>query len=146
MTQNPLFAEPKRKIVLAGATGFIGSELQARYAKKGYDVRMISRRPGPISWDDPAAIAEALEGSALLVNLAGRSVNCRYNERNKRDILTSRAGLDAPARRGRDPDGDGTDPQEPLGSARTPAARRVRIPVPDAARSDGGHRALRRGA
>lgn len=90
MTQNPLFAEPRRKIVLAGATGFIGSELQARYAKKGYDVRMISRRPGHISWDDPAAIAEALEGSALLVNLAGRSVNCRYNARNKRDILTSR--------------------------------------------------------
>ncbi len=55
MTQNPLFAEPRRKIVLAGATGFIGSELQARYAKKGYDVRMISRRPGHISWDDPAA-------------------------------------------------------------------------------------------
>lgn len=90
MNQSLQSTENKRKIVLAGATGFIGTELQSRYAKKGYDVQMISRHPGHISWSDRDGIAAALEGAALLVNLAGRSVNCRYNERNKREILTSR--------------------------------------------------------
>ncbi|OWR31855.1 TIGR01777 family protein [Saccharibacillus sp. O23] len=83
-------AKGKRKIVLAGATGFIGSALQERYTAEGCDVRMISRRPGHISWDDPTAIVEALNGAEMLVNLAGRSVNCRYNERNRREILASR--------------------------------------------------------
>ncbi|NGZ76380.1 TIGR01777 family oxidoreductase [Saccharibacillus alkalitolerans] len=82
--------DKKRKIVLAGATGFIGGALQERYARKGYDVKMISRRPEHIAWNDFAKIAEALNGADLLVNLAGRSVNCRYNERNRREIMESR--------------------------------------------------------
>lgn len=84
------FSPPSRKIVLAGATGFIGEALRERYQQNGYEISMISRRPGHISWDDAAAIAEALNGADLLVNLAGRSVNCRYNERNRREIMESR--------------------------------------------------------
>lgn len=79
-----------RKIVLAGATGFIGEALRERYMKKGYETVMISRRSGHVSWEDRAAIEQALNGADLLINLAGRSVNCRYNEQNRREIMESR--------------------------------------------------------
>lgn len=84
------FSTNSRKIVLAGATGFIGEALRERYEQNGYETVMISRRPGHISWNDRAAIAQALNGADLLVNLAGRSVNCRYNEQNRREIMESR--------------------------------------------------------
>ncbi|GGN94291.1 TIGR01777 family oxidoreductase [Saccharibacillus kuerlensis] len=90
MTSPNAFSTSNPKIVLAGATGFIGRALQKRYAEKGYDLRMISRRTGDISWNDHAEMTNALNGAALLVNLAGRSVNCRYNEHNKREIMNSR--------------------------------------------------------
>ncbi|WP_172255198.1 TIGR01777 family oxidoreductase [Saccharibacillus deserti] len=90
MTGPDRLKEKKRKIVLAGATGFIGGALRERYTKKGYDVRMISRKPEHTAWDDSEGLRAALESADLLINLAGRSVNCRYNERNKRDILQSR--------------------------------------------------------
>lgn len=51
---------------------------------------MISRRQGHIAWDDREAIVAALEGADMLINLAGKSVNCRYNETNKELILKSR--------------------------------------------------------
>lgn len=78
------------KVVLAGGTGFIGQYFAQRWQEQGYNVQIISRQEGHISWDDTEAIVAALEGAELLVNLAGRSVNCRYNERNKADILNSR--------------------------------------------------------
>jgi len=37
------------------------------------------------------AIGRELAGADVVVNLAGRSVNCRYNQRNRREILESRA-------------------------------------------------------
>lgn len=77
-------------VVLAGGTGFIGTYLADRFRVLNYDVRMISRNSGHIQWNDRDGIAEALDGADLLINLAGRSVNCRYNEKNKRDILASR--------------------------------------------------------
>lgn len=77
-------------VVLAGGTGFIGTYLADRFKALKYDVKMISRQEGHIQWGDRDGIAEALEGADMLINLAGRSVDCRYNEKNKRDILTSR--------------------------------------------------------
>lgn len=79
-----------RKIVLAGGTGFIGQFFEKRYTDSGYDVIHISRRPQHISWSDEAAIGKALDGAEMLINLAGKSVNCRYNEKNKREIMQSR--------------------------------------------------------
>ncbi|MFC0214800.1 TIGR01777 family oxidoreductase [Paenibacillus chartarius] len=79
-----------KKIVLAGGTGFIGQYLQDRFRELGYEVVVISRRPGHVSWQDADAILAALEGAELLVNLAGKSVNCRYNASNREQILTSR--------------------------------------------------------
>ncbi|WP_018885782.1 TIGR01777 family oxidoreductase [Paenibacillus massiliensis] len=78
------------KVVLAGGTGFIGQYFAQRWQEQGYTVKIISRQEGHISWDDTNGIVAALEGAELLVNLAGRSVNCRYNERNKAEILNSR--------------------------------------------------------
>lgn len=78
------------KVVLAGGTGFIGQYFAQRWQEQGYTVKIISRQEGHISWDDTNGIVAALEGAELLVNLAGRSVNCRYNERNKAEILISR--------------------------------------------------------
>ena len=78
------------KVVLAGGTGFIGQFFEKKLKGKGDTVSIISRQEGHISWDDKQSIVEALEGAELLINLAGKSVNCRYNERNKREIMESR--------------------------------------------------------
>lgn len=79
-----------RKAVLAGGTGFIGQYFKARLEKAGYDVQIISRQNTHIMWKDHLGIVAALEGADLLINLAGKSVNCRYNEANKNEILKSR--------------------------------------------------------
>lgn len=80
----------KPKVVLAGGTGFLGSDLAIRFQALGYEVILISRQAGHIPWNDSSRIVEALEQSELLINLAGKSVNCRYNERNKEAIMQSR--------------------------------------------------------
>ncbi len=79
-----------KKIVLAGGTGFIGQYLAQRYNRSGHKVLIISRQPGHISWSDKKAIVAALESSEILINLAGKSVDCRYTPENKAAILQSR--------------------------------------------------------
>lgn len=80
----------KPKVVIAGGTGFIGTYLQQRFQEDGFEVQVIARRDGFISWQDADAITAALENAALLINLAGKSVNCRYNKKNKEAIIDSR--------------------------------------------------------
>lgn len=86
----------QKKIVLAGGTGFIGQYIQKYYQQLGYQVIIITRRPDPasqepqISWNDTSGIAFALDNAALVVNLAGKSVNCRYTKHNKQLIFSSR--------------------------------------------------------
>lgn len=79
-----------KKVVLAGGTGFIGEYLKNKFNDLGYEVKIISRQAQYISWDDTSGIIEALEGAELLINLAGKSVNCRYNEKNMKEIMNSR--------------------------------------------------------
>jgi uncharacterized protein (TIGR01777 family) len=79
-----------RKIVIAGGTGFIGTYLENKFEELGYEVRIISRQAGYISWEDREGIREALEHADMLINLAGKSVNCRYHARNKDKIMNSR--------------------------------------------------------
>lgn len=78
------------RIVIAGASGFIGRYLQARYRAAGAEVLTIGRRGADAAWGDTAAITELLTGADLLVNLAGKSVNCRYTPANRAEILRSR--------------------------------------------------------
>lgn len=79
-----------KKVVLAGGTGFVGQDFAQRFKKLGYEVLIISRQPGHIAWEDRARIIEALEEAEMLINLAGKSVNCRYTDENRKVILESR--------------------------------------------------------
>ena len=77
--------------VVAGASGYIGQHLVRALADRGVDVRRIGRSAtNDATWDDPASLTTVLDGSDLLVNLAGRSVSCRYTKRNADAIFASR--------------------------------------------------------
>jgi hypothetical protein len=87
-----------RRIVIPGGTGFLGRTLSAFFASRGHEVVILSRRAGStdtariVEWDARTHgpwIAE-LEDAAAVINLAGRSVNCRYNEANRRAMMNSR--------------------------------------------------------
>jgi uncharacterized protein (TIGR01777 family) len=78
-----------KKVVIAGGTGFIGTYIANRFEESGYEVLIVSRSPEHISWN-PIELIQALEGAELLVNLAGKSINCRYTEENRKAILESR--------------------------------------------------------
>ncbi len=77
------------RIVIAGASGFIGQRLVARYRERGWEVVTIGRT-GPVRWGETDAIRRAVDGAELVVNLAGKSVNCRYSDENRAEILRSR--------------------------------------------------------
>ncbi len=79
-----------KKIVIAGGTGFVGKYLTKQYNNLGYQVIIISRRQENIQWNDTTKIINALENSEMVINLAGKSVDCRYNKKNKAEILKSR--------------------------------------------------------
>jgi uncharacterized protein (TIGR01777 family) len=90
----------KRTILLAGGTGTMGRILQQHFVRQGWDVVVLTRHPQHHSapgvtflpWDGrtTGAWADELERTDVVVNLAGRSVDCRYTARNKALILNSR--------------------------------------------------------
>jgi NAD dependent epimerase/dehydratase family enzyme len=75
--------------VIAGGSGFIGSAVADAFAADGYELRLIGRSAG-IRWDDRNALDRAVDGADVVINFAGRSVNCRYTDRNRQEILDSR--------------------------------------------------------
>jgi uncharacterized protein len=90
-----------KKVVIAGGTGFLGKYLAERYAKEGVEVVIIARSSRSderniryVKWDGITLDdwAKELEGAEVLINLAGRTVNCRYTEKNMREIFDSRTG------------------------------------------------------
>lgn len=86
------------KIILAGGSGFLGRTLAQWYQTKAQEVVVFSRRAVTIpdarvvAWDGKnlGAWQEELEEATALVNLAGRSVNCRYHAKNRRAMMDSR--------------------------------------------------------
>jgi uncharacterized protein (TIGR01777 family) len=87
------------RIVISGGSGFIGRLLTPKLVAANYDVVVLSRSPRAtanairqVGWDGRTLgdWTEELDGARAVINLAGRSVNCRYNERNRREILESR--------------------------------------------------------
>lgn len=76
-------------ILIAGGTGFIGSYLRKRFTDTGFDVHDISRSKGGVSWHLDDLVA-AFEKADVLINLAGKSINTRFTEKNKKEILQSR--------------------------------------------------------
>jgi len=75
--------------VIAGATGFIGQAVARAFSEDGYDVRLVGRN-AEVRWGDPSALQRAVDGAEVVVNFAGRSVNCRYTDSNRAEILASR--------------------------------------------------------
>lgn len=81
------------KLVLIGGNGFLGRHVRLHFERLGYQVVSISRTgPDDVRWDARTLgpWAAELEGADLLVNLAGRSVDCRYTAANRRAVLASR--------------------------------------------------------
>jgi uncharacterized protein len=87
------------RIVIAGGSGFLGQLLARKFSTRGTEVVVLTRSPRhrlervrEVFWDGRTLgeWAKELEGSTALVNLAGRSVDCRYHARNRREILESR--------------------------------------------------------
>jgi uncharacterized protein len=77
------------KIVLAGGTGQIGQVLQRAFA--GDEVVVLARSSG-VRWDGRTLgpWTKSLNGADAVINLAGRSVDCRYTAGNRREIMDSR--------------------------------------------------------
>lgn len=85
----------KKKLIIAGGTGFLGAALEKFFSDKKWQVLILTRTPRAINhihWDgkNSGPWAAELERAELLINLCGRSVDCRYNPKNKKDILDSR--------------------------------------------------------
>jgi uncharacterized protein (TIGR01777 family) len=87
------------RIILAGGTGFLGQVLTDYFGRRGCEVVSLARglsRAQTVSktirWDGETlgSWARVMEGATAVVNLAGRSVNCRYHSLNRRLILDSR--------------------------------------------------------
>ena len=83
--------------MIPGGTGQVGTLLARAFVADGHDVVVLSRRLAPapwrvVTWDARTigAWAAELDGADVVVNLAGRNVNCRYTPRNRREILQSR--------------------------------------------------------
>jgi NAD dependent epimerase/dehydratase family enzyme len=78
-----------RRAVIAGASGFVGQALTRSLTAQGYRVQTVGRR-GDAVWGDATGLGAVIEGADVLINLAGRSVNCRYTDTNRFEILRSR--------------------------------------------------------
>jgi uncharacterized protein (TIGR01777 family) len=88
-----------RRIVLAGGSGLLGKLLAQHLRAQHYEIVVLSRAPQSstqnvrtLQWDSRTVgdWARELDGAFAVINLTGRSVNCRYNEKNRREILDSR--------------------------------------------------------
>ncbi len=82
------------KIVIPGGSGHLGRLLSAAFHEKGHRVVVLSRHSQPepwltVPWDGKTLDEWAMhiDGADAVINLAGRSVDCRYDEKNRREIL-----------------------------------------------------------
>ncbi len=86
------------RLILAGGSGFLGQALARHFQALGWEVAVLTRTPQAshatreVRWDAETLgeWTRELEGAAAVVNLTGRTVDCRYNEANRRAILNSR--------------------------------------------------------
>jgi uncharacterized protein (TIGR01777 family) len=85
-------------VILAGGSGFLGQNLARFLVHKGYSVVVLTRTPQrgnavrSIEWDGRTrgSWMRFISGAKAVVNLTGRSVNCLYDGKNRREILNSR--------------------------------------------------------
>ena len=89
----------KARIVLAGGSGFIGQSLSPFFVSKNYEVIVLTRTGSDhrgairnVHWDGKTLDdwLEFVNGAFAVVNLTGRSINCRHTPENRREIIDSR--------------------------------------------------------
>ena len=78
------------KVVIPGGTGQVGTVLARKFHADGHEVVVLSRSPRDRQWRVARWAPEEFDGADVVINLAGRSVNCRYNRKNRDEILHSR--------------------------------------------------------
>lgn len=84
-----------KTIIIAGGSGFLGQVLETYFTQKQYQVNILTRHPkrdNDIYWNakDLGKWKDHLEKANVLINLTGKSVDCRYTENNKKEIYNSR--------------------------------------------------------
>ncbi|MFK8005283.1 MAG: TIGR01777 family oxidoreductase [Saprospiraceae bacterium] len=89
----------KSKIIIPGGSGFIGKYVADFFLKKDHKVIILTRGKARmengityLNWDGKnfGDWIKELESAEMVLNLAGKSVDCRYNKKNKKEILSSR--------------------------------------------------------
>src|SRR5437773_423194 len=80
------------KIVIPGGSGHLGRILRRSLERDGHEVVVLTRGQDGVQWDGGTLgpWTTELAGADVVINLAGRSVNCRYNARNRNAIMSSR--------------------------------------------------------
>lgn len=84
-------------IVIPGGSGQVGTILARAFHKEGHQVTVLSRNPSGAPWNmakwDGKTLglwAQAIDGADVVINLAGYTVNCRYNKTNRARMMNSR--------------------------------------------------------
>lgn len=82
------------RVVIVGGTGQVGQVLRRGLIEVGHDVLVIGRSVAEpeLRWDgrSDGSWSRAIDGADAVINLAGRSVNCRYHWRNLNEMMASR--------------------------------------------------------
>ena len=86
------------KIVIPGGTGQVGTLLARAFHKDGHEVIVFGRQSPKAApwrmeqWNPTSATGwpDKLDGADVVINLAGRSVNCRYTPKHRKEIIQSR--------------------------------------------------------
>lgn len=87
------------RIILAGGSGYLGNALARKFLALNYEVIVLTRSPRQrpdgvreVVWDAKSLgdWAALVNGADVVVNLTGKSVDCRYTEKNRRLIIASR--------------------------------------------------------
>ena len=91
----------KKRVVLAGGSGFLGQALAKELLRRNYEVVVLTRNVcerdeddgvEEVEWDGEhvGAWIKCLDGAETVVNLAGRNINCRHTPENLREFTESR--------------------------------------------------------
>ena len=97
---NPVLLTPRPlRIVLPGGSGQVGRMLARFFQERGHHVTVLTRGPYTAPWQtvywDGVQLGpwvETLEGADVCIHLSGRSIDCRYTARNRRELYDSRIG------------------------------------------------------
>src|SRR5580704_5765536 len=96
---GPFLVRRGLRIVIPGGSGQVGRLLAAHFHDRGHHVTVLTRGPYTAEWQtvhwDGKTLGpwvETLEGADACIHLSGRSIDCRYTEKNKRKLYESRIG------------------------------------------------------